>query len=570
MVACVSPADTNLEESLNTLRYASRARNIKNSAIRNIVDSSLSASEATALREENQKLKLQILQLQTQSHMPTFGHSASTAMFQFMPLLSSTHYSNDGKEESMDIDNPFSLGLEADASKENDESFDSTQHSLKNELVAMSGTIEEKEQMVKQISIDREQIESMKVQVQAAIGALQHEVDTLSKERDELLSKCKSGSSRSTPNTKVNERISLLENKIKALKEKLADHSKVLRQREEAEKKCTQLMAEINDDKRKRASLQRKLKEISEERRAEKKAAARNAAKMLRDSQKLKCELTKVKEAAARQEAVFKRKTAEAMLKRSRRTPSNSSSESGISIERKEELISWIDKEISSSSYLNNLKTQIDVQTKRYQDLRNQKAQLGDPMLFDRTNKSRSLDSELAMISEMITQLEKNVEEVMSICSNKPSDSSIPFLDETIWNTLSLSDLRFVAVSFFERYQSLSKTTTTEEAEVVEQEHQSESDEAILLQSTVDNLLKSADFSKSDVAPKNNEADVVHKRLPALNPFLRLENANNSPIQDDEGGSLDDSSDSDWSPTDIGSLSKTQRSKKKSSSDSIW
>lgn len=32
-VACVSPADTNAEETLNTLKYANRARNIQNKAI---------------------------------------------------------------------------------------------------------------------------------------------------------------------------------------------------------------------------------------------------------------------------------------------------------------------------------------------------------------------------------------------------------------------------------------------------------------------------------------------------------------------------------------------------------
>lgn len=35
MIACVSPADTNYEESLNTLRYADRARKIKNKPIQN-------------------------------------------------------------------------------------------------------------------------------------------------------------------------------------------------------------------------------------------------------------------------------------------------------------------------------------------------------------------------------------------------------------------------------------------------------------------------------------------------------------------------------------------------------
>lgn len=35
MIACVSPAEVNFEETLNTLKYASRARNIKNKPIVN-------------------------------------------------------------------------------------------------------------------------------------------------------------------------------------------------------------------------------------------------------------------------------------------------------------------------------------------------------------------------------------------------------------------------------------------------------------------------------------------------------------------------------------------------------
>jgi len=35
MIACVSPHDSNYEETLNTLKYASRARNIQNKPIIN-------------------------------------------------------------------------------------------------------------------------------------------------------------------------------------------------------------------------------------------------------------------------------------------------------------------------------------------------------------------------------------------------------------------------------------------------------------------------------------------------------------------------------------------------------
>jgi len=35
MIACCSPAESNFDETLNTLKYASRARNIKNKPVVN-------------------------------------------------------------------------------------------------------------------------------------------------------------------------------------------------------------------------------------------------------------------------------------------------------------------------------------------------------------------------------------------------------------------------------------------------------------------------------------------------------------------------------------------------------
>lgn len=63
MIACCSPADFNLEETINTLRYATQARNIKNSATANVVQQ-ISQEEAMKLQRENQLLKQQISELQ--------------------------------------------------------------------------------------------------------------------------------------------------------------------------------------------------------------------------------------------------------------------------------------------------------------------------------------------------------------------------------------------------------------------------------------------------------------------------------------------------------------------------
>lgn len=62
MIACVSPATTNTEETINTLRYATSARNIKNTATRNVIRS-ISAEEAAKLERDNQLLQKQVKEM---------------------------------------------------------------------------------------------------------------------------------------------------------------------------------------------------------------------------------------------------------------------------------------------------------------------------------------------------------------------------------------------------------------------------------------------------------------------------------------------------------------------------
>ena len=59
MIACVSPADYNVEETLSTLRYADRARKIKNKPIVNIDDKNEIVGR---LRRENHELRMQLQQ----------------------------------------------------------------------------------------------------------------------------------------------------------------------------------------------------------------------------------------------------------------------------------------------------------------------------------------------------------------------------------------------------------------------------------------------------------------------------------------------------------------------------
>lgn len=63
MIACCSPADFNVEETVNTLRYATQARNIKNSATANVIKQ-ISQEEAMKLMRENALLKKEVAELQ--------------------------------------------------------------------------------------------------------------------------------------------------------------------------------------------------------------------------------------------------------------------------------------------------------------------------------------------------------------------------------------------------------------------------------------------------------------------------------------------------------------------------
>ncbi|KAK2826935.1 hypothetical protein Q7C36_017861 [Tachysurus vachellii] len=58
MIACVSPADSNIEETINTLRYADRARKIKNKPVLNVDPR---AAEMKRLKQQVQELQVMLL-----------------------------------------------------------------------------------------------------------------------------------------------------------------------------------------------------------------------------------------------------------------------------------------------------------------------------------------------------------------------------------------------------------------------------------------------------------------------------------------------------------------------------
>lgn len=67
MIACISPSDRDFMETLNTLKYANRARNIKNKVI---VNQDRASQQISALRTEIARLQMELMEYKTVRRAP--------------------------------------------------------------------------------------------------------------------------------------------------------------------------------------------------------------------------------------------------------------------------------------------------------------------------------------------------------------------------------------------------------------------------------------------------------------------------------------------------------------------
>jgi hypothetical protein len=560
MIACISPAQSNAEETINTLRYAERTRNIKNSAVRNLVSGGLSSAEAAALRKENQQLKLELAQLRDGSvsasgsmrSLPSLGNTE--VVTKLRAQCSSFLAENDllkerikshseevleaslradkwqakferavemAEQHGVDLSDKIDIGdaesivnqlrnqlseaktelLEARADAamaratagaviagkgdlesmsenlsvempalEEDESSD--RDNITNELSAVSGTIEQKEAMLGQMLKERSCRETIQIHLQNSLRMLQTEVEDLTTEKSQLMLQMNQNmedSSRRKCKTEVNpvtkrlrEQIKSLESRINELKQKASEHQKSIRMKEEAEKKCARLTAEIAQDKRRRADLQKKLKEASNEIRAEKKAAQQNAARMMRDSQKLKIELHKIKSAAEKQAVVLKRKIDEAAAKEKARVELENkrkhvesmrlASASGDEIKesRKQELEAWIDREIECSrikAQINDHQSQLESAMAERKRLMKSNSDTVDILQLE------NIEDDCNAIRAAISDLEDTAKKAFPAYEN--SNPAWRFIDSNLFKALSKHEAKHVMTYVFDMCSSV-------------------------------------------------------------------------------------------------------------------
>uniref|UniRef100_A0AAR2KYJ5 Kinesin motor domain-containing protein n=1 Tax=Pygocentrus nattereri TaxID=42514 RepID=A0AAR2KYJ5_PYGNA len=331
MIACVSPADSNIEETINTLRYADRARKIKNKPVLNIDPQ---AAEMKRLKQQVQELQVMLLHARggvapteqnnekLQSKLEELKQHAACKVD--LQKMVETLEDQELKENVEVIRNLQHLILElqtssAGAQKDSPEAY-TTQHALRQaqlskELIELNKVLALKEAFVKKMCQNDSQLEPIQTEHQENIKSLQAAVGSLQKEKEDLILALHSAK-KDTNQAKLSEqrrkRLQELEGQITDLKKKLQDQSKLLKLKESSLRSVAKLNQEIQAMKAQRVQLMRQMKEDSEKFRLWKQKKDKEVMQLKEKDRKRQYEMLKLERDFQKQANVLRRKTEEA------------------------------------------------------------------------------------------------------------------------------------------------------------------------------------------------------------------------------------------------------------------
>ncbi|XP_023700548.1 kinesin family member 4 [Paramormyrops kingsleyae] len=419
MIACISPADSNIEETINTLRYADRARKIKNKPVVNVdpraaemkqlrqqvqelqvmllharggVAQVLSGAEPAgnvsdilekyrSLQEENGKLSRELSESVSQTALmferiivteqanekllvKLEGLKQHAACRLDLQSLVETLEDQQLKENMEVIRNlqqvimqledesvGIAASIEAMASQEDDhenspagdaavgslveessmlpsgaavdkssaEAF-TTQHALRQaqmskELIELNKVLALKEAFVKKMCQNDSHLEPMQSEHQENMKSLQASVESLQKEKEDLILALHSAK-KDTNQAKLSEqrrkRLQELEGQISELKKKLMEQAKLLKLKESSVRNVAKLNQEIQAMKSQRVQLMRQMKEDSEKFRQWKHKKDKEVLQLKEKDRKRQYEMLKLERDFQKQANVLRRKTEEA------------------------------------------------------------------------------------------------------------------------------------------------------------------------------------------------------------------------------------------------------------------
>ncbi|KII64835.1 Kinesin-like protein KIF21B [Thelohanellus kitauei] len=283
MIACISPSDRDMSETLSTLNYAIRAKNIKNKVS---INRDVNLKRNAKLVLEIKELKAQLLERSEQlesykrkceyfeqkyvegSKIELPVDQVSLERQNSVSIISSNITAQ--SQEIGQVPDQVELESETDESEGFDDS--PNQHDtneIKEQFLEVNTNIALKEELLKELEERQRKYDEMREHYEHQIESLNIKIEELVKKETEEIEFCKStaGDQQEAENIRqsYHDKIKCLQDELKSIKaQQLSYHRQVI-EKEQIDNKLKSLKTELQSLKQTRVSLTRSLrKEIAE------------------------------------------------------------------------------------------------------------------------------------------------------------------------------------------------------------------------------------------------------------------------------------------------------------------
>ncbi|KAG9145978.1 hypothetical protein Leryth_015617 [Lithospermum erythrorhizon] len=346
MIACISPADINAEETLNTLKYANRARNIQNKPVINrdpisnemlkmrqqldYLQATLCARGAGASSDEIQVLKDRIACLEATNEelcrelhvyrsRCNVGENFETCtkiacnlslkgegLKRGLQSLDSNDYQMTGNGDCVDMDEEVAKEWEHNL----------LQDSMDKQLHELNRRLEQKESEMKLFGVDPM---ALKQHFGKKITELEEEKRTVQQERDRLLAEIENLAANSDGQAQKvqdihSQKLKNLEAQIQELKKKQENQVQLLKQKQKSDEAAKRLQEEIQYIKAQKVQLQQKIKQEAEQFRQWKASREKELLQLKKEGRRNEYERHKLQALNQQQKLVLQRKSEEAAM----------------------------------------------------------------------------------------------------------------------------------------------------------------------------------------------------------------------------------------------------------------
>lgn len=347
MIACISPADINAEETLNTLKYANRARNIQNKPI---VNRDPMSNEMLKMRQQVEYLQAELCargggssdEMQVLKERISWLEAANEDLCRELHEYRNKCTIVDPCEKDAQDASPCSV--KTDGLKRGLHSIESADYQMGEAITGDSGEIDEEvakewEHSLLQNTMDKELHElnkrlqqkesemrffegpetvALKQHFGKKIMELEDEKRAVQKERDHLLDEVENLAASDGQAQKLqdvhSQKLKALEAQILDLKKKQESQVQLLKQKQKSDEAAKRLQDEIQSIKAQKVQLQQRIKQEAEQFRQWKASREKELLQLRKEGRRNEYERHKLQALNQRQKMVLQRKTEEAAM----------------------------------------------------------------------------------------------------------------------------------------------------------------------------------------------------------------------------------------------------------------